>query len=52
MKGHFENLTEYLSTVKSLMFYEIWSKLSESYNLILSKNPNLEKCIFEKSLKK
>lgn len=52
MKGEFENPSDYASSVKPLLFYEIWSKISESYNMILSKNPSLEKYIFEKSLKK
>lgn len=52
MKGLFENLTEYSSIVKPLLLYEIWSKISESYNMVLSKDPILEKCIFEKSLQK
>lgn len=52
MKLSFENSSEYTSIVKSLMLYEIWSKISDSYNMILSKNPNLENSIFEKSLNK
>lgn len=52
MKGEFENPSDYSDSVKPLLLYEIWSRISESYNMILSKNPNLEKYIFEKSLKK
>lgn len=52
MTGVYENPSEYCTIVKSLLLYEIWSKLSESYNVILSKNTNLERCIFEKSIKK
>ncbi|XP_060833433.1 uncharacterized protein LOC132916969 isoform X3 [Rhopalosiphum padi] len=52
MKEQFDTPSEYLSTMKSILFYEIWSKISESYHMVLSKDPNLEKCIFEKSSKK
>lgn len=52
MKIQFENPNEYSSIVTSLLLHEMWSKLSESYNSILRKNPTLEKCIFEKSIKK
>jgi hypothetical protein len=52
MKGEFVNPSDYSSSMKPLLLYEIWSKISESYNMILNKNPNLEKYIFEKSLKK
>lgn len=52
MNGFYKNPSEYCTIVKSLLLYEIWSKLSESFNVILSKNTNLEKCIFEKSIKK
>lgn len=52
MKGTFENTNEYSSIVIPLLLYEIWSKISDSYNMIIYKNPSLEKCIFEKSLKK
>lgn len=49
MKGQFENIAEYSNIVKPLLLYEIWSKISDSYNMIISKNPSLEKYIFEKS---
>lgn len=52
MKTTFENSNEYYSTVKPLLLHEIWSKISDSYNLILNRNPNLVESIFRKSLKK
>lgn len=52
MKETFENVDEYFNIMKPLMLYEIWSKISESYNVIISKTPSLETCIFEKSLMK
>jgi len=52
MKRQFENSAEYSSIVESLLLYEIWSKISDSYNMILNKNPSLDKFIFDKSLKK
>jgi len=52
MRRQFENSSEYSSIVESLLLYEIWSKISDSYNMILNKTPSLEKFIFEKSLKK
>ncbi|XP_025197198.1 uncharacterized protein LOC112595983 isoform X2 [Melanaphis sacchari] len=52
MKEQFDSPSEYSSTMKSILFYEIWSKISESYHMILSKSPDLERCIFEKSSKK
>jgi len=52
MKGHFENLCEYSSIVRPLLLYEMWSKISDSYNMTINQNPSLEKYIFEKSLKK
>jgi len=52
IKGQFENPSEYFSVVESLLLYEVWSKISDSYNIILNKNPSLEKRIFEKSLRK
>ncbi|XP_060868332.1 uncharacterized protein LOC132943378 isoform X3 [Metopolophium dirhodum] len=52
MKEQFDTPSEYSSTMNSVLFYEIWSKISESYHMVLSKNPNLEQSIFEKSSKK
>lgn len=52
MKEQFDSPSEYSSVMKSMLFYEIWSKISESYHMLLGKHPNLEKCIFEKSSKK
>jgi len=53
MKGTFGNAIEYSSIVQPLLLYEIWSKISDSYNMILNENPSFEKCIFfEKSLKR
>lgn len=52
MREQFDTPSEYSSTMKSILFYEIWSKISESYHMILSRMPDLEKCIFEKSSKK
>ncbi|XP_029342064.1 uncharacterized ATP-dependent helicase C29A10.10c [Acyrthosiphon pisum] len=52
MKEQFDTPSEYSSTMNSVLFYEIWSKISESYHMVLSRNPNLEQSIFEKSSKK
>lgn len=52
MREQFDTPSEYSSTMKSILFYEIWSKISESYHMVLSRIPDLEKCIFEKSSKK
>lgn len=52
MKEQFDTPSEYSSTMNSVLFYEIWSKISESYHMVLSGNPNLEQSIFEKSSKK
>lgn len=52
MKGKFENSSEYSTILKPLLLHEVWSNISKSYNIVISKNPSLEKSIFEKSLKK
>ncbi|XP_050055376.1 uncharacterized protein LOC114120381 isoform X1 [Aphis gossypii] len=52
MREQFDTPSEYSSTMKSILFYEIWSKISESYHMVLSRIPDLEKCIFEKSSKR
>lgn len=52
MKEQFEYGSEYSTVIKPLLLHEVWKNISESYNMIVNKNPNLEKCFFEKSLKK
>ncbi|VVC35337.1 Hypothetical protein CINCED_3A022753 [Cinara cedri] len=51
MKGQFENSSEYSAIIKPLLLHEVWSNISESYNMLISKNPSLEKCFIEKTLK-
>ncbi|XP_050441447.1 uncharacterized protein LOC126846220 isoform X2 [Adelges cooleyi] len=49
VKDHFDSVQDYLSTFKPLFLYEIWIKITQSYNIYKSQISNLSSCIFYES---